>query len=413
MKVLLVNKFFYQRGGDTAVFFSTADLLKKNRHSVSFFSMHDEKNLKSGFSGYFVSGTDLNAGQGLFQTLMTAGRIHYSFESKSRIRRLIRDQRPDIAHLHNICHQISPSIIHALKAEGIPVVMTLHDYKLTCPVYTLMRDGRPCNDCAGGRFYKAVVNRCTKGSAIKSAINASEMYLHHSLLHIYEKVDEFISPSMFLLHKTAEMGFKGSLNYLPNFIQPEDFEPSYGSDSGYIVYVGRLSAEKGVSTLIDAMKGLGSITLKVIGDGPLRQDLVSKVNREGIDNVDFLGFKNGEELKNLIGSSAFAVIPSEWYENNPRSVLEVFAMGKPVIGASIGGIPEIVKDGVTGFTFRPGDPKDLREKITKLASDPTLIEKYGRSARMTAEKEYGPETHYAGLMKIYETAMRKNNKRIL
>lgn len=410
MKVLLANKFFYPKGGDAVVCFSTGELLSKRGHQPVFFSMEHPNNLPSPFSKYFVTNVDLNNNGGFLNQFKTAGRILYSFEAKKKIERLITDEKPDIAHLHNICHQISPSIIDVLKAKGVPVVMTLHDYKLTCPVYILLRDGKVCEECSGGRFYKAFTNRCTKGSALKSAVNMTEMYLHHKLLHIYEKVDEFISPSRFLLEKTIEMGFKGNINYLPNFINPRDFVPSYESAENSIVYVGRLSEEKGVSTLIKSIRGMDEIRLKIIGDGPLMYPLKKEVITRGQRNVIFLGFKSGEELKDEIRKSLFTVIPSEWYENNPRSVLEAFALGKPVVGSRIGGIPELVMDGKTGLLFNASSPEDLREKIKALLIKNDTIKTLGKNAREFVEEGFNPEVHYSGLMRIYEKAMVKNRR---
>ncbi len=410
MKVLLANKFFYPKGGDAVVFFSTGDLLLKKGHGTVFFAMEHPNNLSSPYSKYFVSNVDLNSNGGFLKQLKTAGRILYSLEAKDKIEKLITEEKPDIAHLHNICHQISPSIIDTLKARGIPVVMTLHDYKLTCPVYTLLRGGKPCEECGGGKFYKAIVNKCTKGSAFKSSINTIEMYLHHKFLHIYEKVDEFISPSRFLLGKTREMGFKGSINYLPNFIPVEDFTPSYTHDENSIVYVGRLSEEKGLSTLVESVREI-DVKLKIIGEGPMMDGFKKEVSARGQRNVLFLGFKSGDELKNEIRRSLFTVIPSEWYENNPRAVLEAFALGKPVVGARIGGIPELVKDNETGLLFEPGNAKDLRDKITALASKKDAIISLGKNARRFVEEGFNPELHYSGLMRIYEKAMAKNSRK--
>lgn len=408
MKVLLVNKFFYPRGGAENSFFETARLLERKGHQVVFFSMEHPKNKPSAFAPYFVSNVELNeGGGGLMHNLKTIGRIHYSFEARRKIEKLIKAERPDIAHLNNISHQISPSIIDSLRKFGIPIVMSLRDFKLTCPVYSLLRDGKPCDECRGGRFYKVFANRCTKGSTLKSGVNMTEMYLHHRLMHVYEKIDEFISPSRFLLKKTLEMGFKGSINHLPNFVSVDEYTPSYSSEGDSIVYVGRLSEEKGVSTLIESVKDV-NITLKIIGDGPLMPSLKEEVRARGQRNVLFLGFKSGEELKDEIRSSLFTVISSELYENNPRSVLEAFALGKPVIGARIGGIPELVKDNVTGFLFTPASSEDLKNKIRAfLEKKPTIIS-LGKNARKFVEKEFNPEIHYAGLMKIYETAIRKN-----
>ena len=236
------------------------------------------------------------------------------------------------------------------------------------------------------------------------------MYLHHKILRIYDLVDVFISPSRFLKDKLQAMGFKGRIEVLSNFINPADFVPKYEAVEQSICYVGRLSKEKGVATLIEAVKGL-DVTLKIIGDGPLRENLElgswsseeKSSNSELQTNIQFLGYKTGDELKDKIKKSMFLVIPSENYENNPRSVIEAFALGKPVVGARIGGIPELIKDHETGLTFEPGNVEDLREKIDYMVNHPDKVIEMGRNARRFVEKELNAEKHYERLMEVYQS----------
>ncbi|MGA2192995.1 MAG: glycosyltransferase [Nitrospirota bacterium] len=401
MRVLQVNKYFYPRGGAEKSFFLTAEVLEKNGHGVSFFSMRRPENRPSAYEKYFLGRIDYDGKNGFFGDLKAVTRMLYSFEARRKVRELVRDERPDIAHLHNICHQISPSIIDELKDSGIPVVMTLHDFKLTCPVYTHRQNGGVCEACKGRRFYHALLGRCVRGSITKSALIMAEMCLHHLILDIYKKIDLFISPSRFLMEKTKEMGFAGNIAHLPNFIYPENYVPAYGSEEDNIVYFGRLSPEKGVATLIEAVKGL-SVKLKIIGEGPQKYELLKKLRSEKIDNVELLGFKSGDSLHNEIRRSAFTVIPSEWYENNPMSLIESFALGKAVIGARVGGIPELVKDDETGLTFEAGSSMDLREKISSLLADKALAVRMGENARRLAEEELNPGRHYDCLMSIYK-----------
>ena len=400
MRILQVNKFFYYRGGSEYSFFDTARLLQKNGHNVSFFSMNHPKNLPSPFSKYFISNVDLEETGSFFDKLKIASKMLYSFEAKRKLGQLLDDEKPDIAHLHNIHHQISPSILHTLKKWGLPIVMTLHDYKMICPAYTLSAKGRVCERCKNGRYYWCFVNRCTKGSYLKSALNVVEMYLHHKVLHIYKLVDVFIAPSQFLKNKAEEMGFRGRIDYLPNFVNTGEFTPSFDYKEKAIYYAGRLSEEKGLSTLIEAVKGL-DVQLKIIGDGPQKSDLEKK----GGGNTHFLGYMPLEELKKIAKNCMGMVIPSKWYENNPRSVLEAFSLGKPVIGARIGGIPELVKDRETGFTFEPGNAQDLREKIRRFISLPSSeIQDMGKEARKLVEEKFNHERHYQRLTEIYQIA---------
>jgi len=253
-----------------------------------------------------------------------------------------------------------------------------------------------------GKYYECFLNKCAKGSRAKSLLNAIEMYLHHKVLKIYDSVDIFIAPSRFLKAKLEEMGFSGQIEYIPNFLDQNAFRPEYKWEKRTIVYFGRLSHEKGLFTLIEAMVAISDVTLEIIGDGPIKADLEVFVAGKSVKNVVFTGFVAGEELKDRIRKSMFVVIASEWDENNPLSVLEAFALGKPVIGSRIGGIPEMIKDGWTGLTFEPGNVQDLREKVRYMLEHTGEIEKMGRNARLFVAKERNSGDYYKKLMAVYE-----------
>jgi glycosyltransferase involved in cell wall biosynthesis len=409
MKILLVNKFFYLRGGAEAAMFDTARLLKEYGHQVLFFSMRHPCNLDSPYTPYFVSPVDFDRPASLIHKARSSLRIVYSFEACRNLDRLLRAERPDIVHLHNIHHQLSPSIIQTINNHLLPAVLTLHDYKMVCPVYTLFSRGKVCERCRRRRFYHCLLNKCRWGSRSKSLLNMIEMYLHHSLLHIYDRVDGFISPSLFLKNKLGEMGFKRTIHYLPHFINLADYELSRTSGDGSFVYSGRLSPEKGLPVLFRAVEGL-DCRVKIIGEGPLRSVLERQIQDRSLTNVSLLGYKSPEDLRREIRNSMAVILPSEWYENNPRSVIEAFALSKPVIGARIGGIPELVSDGRTGLLFEPGDSEDLRRRILDLIGDPEKARRLGQEARALAERQFRPEEHYQGLMRIYEQAMAQGNR---
>ncbi len=407
MKFLFTNKFFYIKGGAENSFFLTADLLKKHGHEIIYFSMQDNRNIPSEFGKYFIRNVDYDTKDPISK-ISSIAKLFYSFEAKRKIDQLIKDTRPDIIYLNNIYHQISPSILHAIKKHDIPVVMALRDYKVSCGSYAMSDpEGRICEACKGNKYYHCFLKKCSYNSRISSAIITAEMYLHHNLLRIYDLVDVFISLSVFLKDKVKEMGFKGEVAHLPNFVYPDEFIPSYENTERSICYIGRLSKEKGIFTLINAVKGF-DITLKIIGDGPDRSALEAQVRRDQMSNVSFLGYKYGEELKQEIKSSMFTVIPSEWYENNPRSVIESFALGKPVVGARIGGIPELVIDSETGLTFTPFDTADLRSKISLLLATPALIPQMGRNARQMVENELNADKYYTRIMDIFSKAKAKH-----
>lgn len=406
MKTLLINKFLYNKGGDAVCTLATGKLLQSRGGQVLFFGMKHPDNPVYPHQEHFVDNMDLNAGGGVVKQWDIAGKLLYSFEAKSKIEKLImKAGKPDIVHLHNFAHQISPSILHVFKKHKIPVVMTMHDYKLICASYAMLSKGRSCDLCKAGKYFNCFLQECVKKSKAKSLLNTVEMYLHHKLLHIYDIVDVFISPSLFLKEKVAEMGFKGKVFHIPNFVNIPDFTPVYDWTERSICYIGRFSHEKGVLTLVEAVKGL-DVTLKIIGDGPLWGEVKDKIRNEGISNVKLLGYMNAGELKSEISKSMFTVIPSEWYENNPRSVIESFALGKPVVGARIGGIPELVQDGVTGYTFKSGDPRALAEKIRIMLSDEEKIKELGKNSRAFVERELTADVHYDKLMAVYEYACR-------
>jgi glycosyltransferase involved in cell wall biosynthesis len=401
MKILLINKYFYHKGGAETVFFDTAELLKKKGHELVFFSMKHPKNIRTEYEKYFVSETDYEK-PGIGDSLRASMNILYSFEAKNRLEKLLQEEKPDIAHLHNIYHQISPSILHSLKKNKVPVVMTLHDYKLVCGSYALIAGGKICEACKGRKYYNCFIKRCVKQSRLKSLLSTLEMYFHHRVLHVYRRVDAFISPSQFLKYKIEEMGFRGRIEYLPNFVEKEKYQPEAYTPGRSIAYFGRISKEKGISTLIDAVHGL-DLNLKIIGDGPIKDELFRRVEVRHQPNVQFLGYKNGADLVKEINSCQFVVLPSEWYENNPRSILEAFALGKPVIGSRVGGIPELIREGETGYVFAMGDPLELKKTILRLINSPEDIRRMGRNAMVVAESEFTASKHYERLMEIYKS----------
>jgi glycosyltransferase involved in cell wall biosynthesis len=410
MKIILINKFLYPKGGDAISTITTGNILAARGHEVHYWGMDHPDNPSYPYRNFFVSYVDYDSSKGIIDKVKSSMNILYSFEARRKMLALLKKIKPDIVHLNNFAHQISPSILDAIKEYNIPTVMTMHDYKLVCPAYSLYSKGKTCEKCQLGRYYKCFINRCTKGSFFKSLVNVAEMYLHHNILRIYDMVDIYISPSRFLKEKVEAMSFKGDIVYLPNCVHLNEFQSAHGWKEKSIIYLGRLSQEKGVGTLIEAMKGITNIRLKIIGDGPLKNDLKEKVRCEGIGNIEFLGYRSGENLHDEIKRSMFIVIPSECYENNPRAVIEGFALGKPAIGARIGGIPELIRDWDTGLTYSCGSVSDLKKKIQLMLDNPGKIQKMGKKARKYIEQELNDKVHYKHLMEIYKMASQKSAK---
>lgn len=412
MKILLINKFLYPKGGDAISTLATGKLLQQKGHKVYFWGMKHSLNNEYEYSDYYVDNIDYDS-LTVKEKINNSIKILYSFEAKKKFENFIKLIKPDIVHLNNFAHQISPSILHILNKYNIPTVMTLHDCKLICPSSGMVSNGIICEKCKNNKFYWCFLKKCKKNSYIKSLINAIEMYFHHKILKCYNLVDIYISPSNFHKLKHNEFNFHKKIIHLPNFVYLEDYIPSYKFDNE-ICYFGRLSQVKGINTLIDAVKEL-KITLKLIGEGPLKNNLHIKLKKENITNVHLLDYKKGDDLKNEVKKAMAVILPSECYENNPRSIIEAFALGKPVIGSNVAGIPELLKNGVTGYTFELGNVEDLRDKIKLILNNQEKIIEMGKNARKFVEKNFNPEKHYKKLSQIYEFAKEKkpynhNNK---
>jgi glycosyltransferase involved in cell wall biosynthesis len=408
MKILLANKYFHPVGGPETLLFNSMEKLKSLGHEVIPFSVWHPGNVKTEFERYFVSPVDYNNHSSLpWNLAKTTLRIIYNPEAKKKMEQLIEETHPDIAHLHNIYHQLSPSILLPLRKHNIPILMTLHDFKLVCPNYTFLRDGQVCEECEGKHFYKAIKYRCVKDSYLKSSVSAVEMYLH-KFFRIYEScVDRFIVLSQFSKERFIRYGLsEEQLIFLPNPIEISSFPKNEGKDR-YILFFGRLSEKNGILTLIKAMKQLPEIKLSVLGEGEQKDLILDYIRENGLKNVKLLGFKEGSELKRLIEECYFTVFPNHYYHLCPMSILESFTFGKPVIGSNLGSVPELVEDGVTGLLFEPRNEKDLADKIKLLYRNPDLVEKLGHSARLKVEESYSAEKYYPRLLQIYEELVQK------
>ncbi len=424
LTVLHINKFHYLRGGSEVVYFQIARALEEQGHKSIFFSMQHSENTPCETEEFFVPFIDFNNLNSVVDSIKGAGRILYSFESKKRLSKLLDKYNVDIAHLHNVHHQISPSILDVLESRGIPSVMTLHDYKMVCTSYNLLVNERPCEVCVRGNYHKAVRHKCVKDSVVKSMLGASEMYLHHKIMNIYNKINIFIAPSVFLQHKIVEMGFDKRVEYIPNFIdltifdQFIDASKDINTGDNSVVYFGRLTPGKGLHTLLDAASLCKNdadnpgLVFKIIGDGPLNNELREVAQTKSLDNVRFLGFMKGQNLFREIKKSLAVVVPSEWYENNPMSVIESFALYKPVIGSAIAGIPELVKNGVTGLTFKPEDATDLYSKVLFLSKNPKMATEMGNNARLFVKNELNAENYYLKLIKVYTNILSEQTSKI-
>jgi glycosyltransferase involved in cell wall biosynthesis len=402
LRIVFANNFYYVRGGAERVFFEEMELLRAKGHDVAPFSRRFDKNFDSEYSAYFPSTLEYE-GVSAPRKIQAAFKMIYSYESKKRFAELLDVFCPDLVHAHNIYGRLTTSVVDVARKKNVPVVMTLHDLKQLCPTCIMLSHGRICEKCKGGKFYHCALDRCLRESLLPSLIYAVESYLN-KLLKKYDWIRYFLLPSRFYLRQYLEAGFeKERLIYAPYPVDTGAYDPNY-EPGEYILFAGRLSREKGVMTLIKAVKGL-NMPMKIAGEGPKKAELEEFVSENGMNNVVFEGYKAGDELRALFRGAAFVVLPSEWYENSPLTILESFAYGKPVVGSDIGGTPETVVDGETGLLFKPGDENELRAKIEILVDSPAMIEKLGRRARKKVEEEFNAELHYRNLVDIYSKAL--------
>lgn len=399
-RLLAINNYYYRRGGAEVVFLESAKLLADSGWDVVPFAMKHPQNLPSPWSEYFVDEIEYGDDYSFLEKAARIPKVIYSFEARRKIRNLIRVARPDIAHAHNVYHHISPSIFGALKEEGIPTILTLHDLKLACPAYKMLAHDGVCERCKGGRIWNVVTHKCVKDSYALSGTIALETLVHRALQLYSRNVDRFIVPSRFYLEKFVEWGWdRDRFTYIPNFVDTERFTPDPTPGKAF-VYVGRLGHEKGLKTLIKAA-ALAAVPLRIIGTGPEEEALRALSEKTG-GHVEFLGYLAGEKLQQAIKSGRALVLPSEWYENAPISILEAYAVGRPVIGAKIGGIPELIRSGETGDTFKTGDTESLAETLRRFSAlNTSKLTQMGHLGRLWVEEDFSRTRHRVNLITFY------------
>jgi glycosyltransferase involved in cell wall biosynthesis len=416
MVVLQINKFFWPKGGAERYFFTVSEELENRGHQVVHFSMDHLDNLPSPYSRYFVSRKDYESPAGVVQTIKQAASFIRSREAARKIRDLVRDHKPDVAHLHNIYHQLTPSIIAALSDAGVPVVMTLHDYKLICPNYDHFAGGEYCYRCRGAKYFQAAFTRCG-GSFARSALLSLEAYWQQ-ISGVYKRVSRFIAPSRFMRDRVAAEARATGIDpervvFLPSFCPPEEAgeEPTAEEvavldrlPGEYILYFGRVSVEKGLDTLVDAAERLPGVPFVVCGDGPRRPALEADTSARSLENVHFTGYVDKPLLERIVDRARAVVLPAIWPENAPFTVIEAAAAGVPLIVSDMGGLPEMAEV-VSGLVFRHGDSGELGAKIDELWSDPAAAGELGAASRKAAAAHYDKTRHMEALEKIYREVM--------
>jgi len=365
--------------------------------------MDHPRNYKTKWSKYFVSNASFTKPR-FGRSINLFSRMIYSRESRSRIARLLDDFQPDIAHLHQIYHHISPSILLELKKRKIPIVHTVGDFHLISPHHNnLFHQDHICEVSKPHKYYQTVIHKCIKNSYLASFAESLEQYFHYFLKIYQNNIDLFISPSEFMTTKLVEYGIPSQrIKILPYFVDYRKYHQSRKIGS-YILYFGRLSEEKGLKFLVENVGRLPNVKLIIAGEGPLGIELKNMIKVNKFRNIEIRSeFIPESDLKKIISECRFIVYPSQSYEIFGISLLEAYASGKPVLASRIGALPEIVKNGETGLLFEVNNHDQFRKKLLKLWQNPKLLKLMGRNGRMLVEKKFSPELHYSQLKEIYQ-----------
>jgi len=369
VKVLMVHNYLRPPSGENTVFEQERQLLESKGHKVVAYTRQNSEIETMRFS----------------ERTMLPLRVFWSVTDHEEISRIARREKPDVAHFHNIFPLVSPAAYRACKSAGIPVVQTLHHFRIVCPGALLFREGRVCEDCSGMHFLPGIRHGCYRNSSVQTAGMAAVVLFHRIIRTWQDCVDLYIALSDFALETYRRLGFPSRNFYVKtNFLQ-NPVEPS-AEDEGYGIYIGRIGEEKGIPALIDALKESPEIPFKMIGDGPLTDYLVGRLKEHRLDNIEYLGVRSHSECMRYLVKSRFMVLPSQWYEGVPMVLLEAMSAGKPAIVSNIGVLPEMIKDGRNGLVFAPGVTEELSERMKRHYSDPDGAREMGKNGRALFEE---------------------------
>ncbi len=406
MRILHVNKFLYRRGGAEGYLLDVAAMQREAGHEVEFFAMqHPDNERPQRLEATFPAYVELDPAPGGLAGLRAAARMVWSSASERGLRDALAQFRPDVVHCHNIYHQLSPSILRPVRDGGYACVMTLHDYKIACPNYQLLDHGQLCDACVGRGTWHAAARRCKDGSLIGSTVLAIESGVHR-LARAYDPVHRFVCPSAFMADVMRRQGLPEQRLAIVNNFTRIPALPEHAGPGRDVVFAGRLSPEKGVDTLLHALaRTPGAVQLHVAGDGPSRSQLERIADQVAPGRVKFYGRLSADALAVLVSGSLATVVPSRWYENQPMTILEAFAVGVPAIVTDLGGMPDLVTPGVHGLVVPPNDAAALAAAITQLHDDPVAARAMGLAGRRRLETQFDSSTHLAALEEVYASAV--------
>lgn len=413
MRILLINKYAFLKSGTERYLFNLKALLEQNGHEVELFAMQNPQNEACRYAAAFPPLIDFYE-TGVWGKLQGAGRVIWYREAARLLARVLDDFCPDVVHLFNIYHQLSPSLLPEIVKRHIPIIHTLNDYKLICPNYLLYTQNAPCTRCLSGQYHHVIRHRCLHGSLAWSTLAMVEMTLHKAW-RVYEKyVQTFVAPSHFLHDKLLQAGIPSTqIRHIPYFLNTHDLtlsscHPFDNLRAGsvtpsppYLAYFGRLSPEKGLATLLQAMALVPEARLVVIGNGPLRPHLITLAHELQLENVHFAGYLSGEPLWSAVSQAQFTILPAEWYELFGQSIIESLALGVPVIASNTGGIPELIQHGETGLLFPPGDVSACAGAIRFLWHNSQSRQEMGERGRDWVLATFAPEAHYQAVFSLY------------
>lgn len=391
MKILQINNNHFNLGGAEVVYLNTIQLLSENKHTVLSLSRENKNNIRTAAKEYFIP----------FKNNFISK--FYSQQTSRLIDKIIKSEKPDIAHIHNIIGGITFSVLSQLKKNNVPVVATIHDFRLMCPSYVFMNGKKEiCERCKGGHYFNCIKYKCVPGGFPKSLVVSVESYIRDFVFPFENLIDKFIFVSSFSMNKFLEVNpsLSNKAEHIYNFSNKES--STLKLKGNYFLFFGRLSHEKGIPTLLQAFDKVSNLKLKIVGDGPLK----SIVEQNKNENIEYLGYKSGSELNDLILNSSFIIVPSECYENNPLSIVEAYANSKPVIGSRLGGIKEIVLDEKLGYTFEHGNTDDLINILNKASN--ITDEKYNElseNSRKFYEDNFSQHNHYKKLLNVYNKTL--------
>lgn len=401
MKVVHINKFYHIVGGLEVHFFALTKLLEEKGHSVVPFSMHHEKNIDSPYKKYFVSKVDTGTVSFNLNGIKTALRMFWSFEASRKLRKLIKNERPDVAIVHGIYHQLSPSVLHTLKKYKIPVIMILHDFKLATPVYNLYCPRCESNGADIFNIKDVLKHRSVKNSLAATSVCALEQWLHRKLNVYAKNVDLFLTPAEAMADVIRTYVPTARVEALPNFIQTDVVDPTVDQkkESPVVLLVGRVENIKGIWTAIESQKYLPkNAEIRIVGGGSELEAVKKYIVTNDIQNITCVGHCTGETLENEIKQSSVVVVPSICFDIQPFAIMEAFLYSKPVVAASIGGIPELIEHGKEGFLFQPGNARELATHVAYILDNPLIQERMGDHGRKRVEQNHTPERYLDQLL---------------